>query len=68
MANSAQILHNLRDSPSLGRLVDDYARQCYASAVIRAAHETGLAESVFPRQLPYSRDQLLDMRFLPPER
>jgi hypothetical protein len=61
----SQILLKLRDSPSLNRLIDDYAHECYPCAVIRAAHETGLAEAIFPARLPYSRDQLLDMRFLP---
>lgn len=61
----SQILQRLDDSPSLRHLVDDFARQRYASAVRRAAAETGLPESRFPVENPWSAGQLLDPDFIP---
>jgi hypothetical protein len=60
-----QILHLLKQSPSLKRLVDEYADESYESAVFRAAIDTGLPESSFPAKNPFSSDELLERRFLP---
>jgi hypothetical protein len=55
----------LDESPSLARLVDQFAREQYEAGACRAAHETRLACSTFPPALPYSREQLLDRNFVP---
>ena len=61
----SQIIDLLEQSPSLDRLFDEYARKRYRAAVIRAAQVTCLAEHVFPYELPYTREQLLDWNFIP---
>jgi hypothetical protein len=55
----------IEDSPSFGPSVMEVAVKVYPKAVHRAAEETGLPESTFPRAIPYSRDQLLDPHFIP---
>jgi hypothetical protein len=60
-----QIDELLLDSPSLRRLLPEYALRVYGAAIRKAALETRLPESAFPEQLPYSEDQLLDARFYP---
>jgi hypothetical protein len=52
-------------SPSLRRLLPEYAQRVYRAAIGKAAVETRLPESAFPEQLPYSEDQLLDAHFYP---
>jgi hypothetical protein len=53
----------LRDNPSLkGKLEECYA-EAYELAVIAAARETGLPESVFPRAAPYSFERAADTDF-----
>ncbi|HEY0062707.1 MAG TPA: DUF29 domain-containing protein [Telluria sp.] len=61
----SQISRKLKQSPSLKRFVMEYASECYEAAVIRAANDTGLPEGLFPRTLPYSEEQLLNMRYIP---
>jgi hypothetical protein len=60
-----RILHNIEQSPSLGRLVPELSARAYAGAVRRAAVETGLPVSTFPRNNPYPADALLDVDFVP---
>ncbi len=43
---------------------ESFART-YGDAVERASIETGLSEDSFPRQCPFSADQVLDRNFLP---
>ena len=55
----------LTDSPSLrGRLVETILDE-YPDARFNAANESGLPESLFPEQCPYSAGQLLDGSFWP---
>lgn len=49
----------LADSPSLRRLVPEMIADGYTLARLRAADETGLAESVFPASCPFSADDVL---------
>jgi hypothetical protein len=42
-----------------------YADKVYPSAVTRAAQETMLPKHTFPPANPFSRDQLLDLDFIP---
>jgi hypothetical protein len=55
----------IEDSPSLKRLVAEYAGAAYESAADQAALETGLARSTFPASCPFSETELLDPRFIP---
>lgn len=61
----SQIALQLEDSPSLATHVMSYADKAYPSAVTRASLETGLDESSFPPANPYTRDELLDLKFIP---
>lgn len=51
--------------PSLKACVQDEMIEAYGYAVIKAAKETGISESVFPAQIPYSLEQILDDEFYP---
>lgn len=55
----------LEQSPSLERLVPQYAEAAFNKAVALASDETGLPRSAFPDANPYSRQELLDEHFLP---
>lgn len=61
----SQIIRLLKQSPSLKRPFDEYAHDAYRTAVNRASRTTGLAKSMFPKDLPYTREQLLDGDFVP---
>lgn len=53
------------DSPSLHRAVVMSLAKVYPDAVRRARIQTGLPMESFPRQCPFTRDQILDEDFLP---
>ena len=55
----------LEENPSLRREVSQSANRVYERAVRAAALETGLPESNFPPESPYSSEQLLDSTFFP---
>ena len=61
----SQIVHLLRASTSLKSAVEQFATASYAAAVRRAAAETGLPRSAFPREYPYTNTELLDLEFVP---
>jgi hypothetical protein len=61
----SQIMRLLKHNPSLGLEVEQQAAESYACAVFRAAQETGLPENLFPSENPYSKQDLLDLRFIP---
>jgi len=54
-----------RQSPSLRAAVPNALKEVYIDAVDGAASETGLPAATFPRECPYSPDQILDLSFLP---
>ena len=60
-----EIAELLEDSPSLRPSLPDIIERRYPAARKRALRETGLAESVFPRQCPFSLEQLFDEDFWP---
>jgi hypothetical protein len=60
-----RILLLLESSPSMRPRVMKFSMDCYTDARRRAALETGLDITTFPRQLPYSVAQLLDHDFMP---
>jgi hypothetical protein len=53
-------------SPSLRGLAAESFGQTYPRARRQASAETGLLQSAFPTECPYSFDQLMDDDFLPP--
>ena len=61
----AEVKHLLEQSPSLKRVVLESVTRIYGDAVEQASIETGLPEDSFPRECPFSPDQVLDRNFLP---
>lgn len=55
----------LKDAPSMRASVRPFAVDCYPTARRRAAAETGLDISMFPAQLPYTVEEILDGDFIP---
>jgi len=60
-----RIANHLRKNPSLKSLVPETYEEAYDYAVLRAAKETGMDESVFPTQCPWTFDQVMNGDFLP---
>ena len=56
---------HLRDNPSLKAITSAVIDQAYGNAVIQAADETGLPETTFPAECPWSFDQILEPSFWP---
>jgi hypothetical protein len=52
-------------SPSLRRFATESAGSAYPDARRVAAKETGLAQTAFPAECPYSFDQLMDLDYFP---
>ncbi|MES2316657.1 MAG: DUF29 domain-containing protein [Pseudomonadota bacterium] len=55
----------IEQSPSLARHVQSSAELEYQRSLRQAVKETGLAKPVFPSELPYSKEQLIDFDFIP---
>ncbi len=49
----------LSDSPGLKNKLDDTIRVAYQKAKVMASSETGLPETVFPEECPYSIEQIM---------
>lgn len=60
-----RLLLLFKDMPSLRIKAHDEAENAYSFAVMKAADETGLIESTFPQQLPYTISQMLNEDFYP---
>jgi hypothetical protein len=60
-----RIARLIENSPSLARLINDYAEREYRRAVRKTARETGLPVSTFPTTNPFTAAQLLDEDFVP---
>ncbi len=60
-----QIRTLLEDSPSLHQEIHLKLDKGYKDAVNIAADETGILESIFPKNCPFSLDQCLDNEFFP---
>lgn len=56
---------HLEDNPSLKAHLEEAARRAYEIAVLSVERETGLEESSFPSNCPFSPDQLFDHQFMP---
>jgi Domain of unknown function DUF29 len=61
----AELEDIFEQSPSLRRLAAESFGQTYPRARRQASVETGLPETAFPGECPYSFDQLMDDDFLP---
>ncbi len=55
----------LIDNPSLKPLINNYLYNSYQKAILKAANETGLDESIFPQACEWSVEQILDNEFYP---
>lgn len=60
-----RLVSHLADNPSLKSRLDEAMSQAYRLATIEAERETGLSESSFPSDCPFSFDQLMDDSFWP---
>lgn len=59
------LTRHLADNPSLKSKVAEAIAAAYGDATISASAETGLAESAFPTECPWSFDQMMDTGFWP---
>jgi hypothetical protein len=50
---------HLEENPSLKSILDISIVSAYRHARLKAARETGLAESIFPETCPYSAEQIM---------
>ena len=64
-AQRSELQSLFEQSPSLRGAAAPRIQRAYGSAAHRASVETGLPESTFPSENPYSIEQLLDPRFFP---
>jgi len=55
----------LKKNPSLSSALDETFTDAYESAVPLASAETGLDESVFPSECPWTFEQTMDAEFWP---
>ena len=60
-----QIRKLLRESPSLRTVVDQLLGEAYVEARDKASDETGLEETAFPADCPFTPEQILSEDFLP---
>ena len=63
----SQIEAVLEDSPSLRQDLAANIDGAYLGAHLRAAGETGIDFTLFPEQLPFTADEVMDPEFLPRE-
>jgi len=59
------VVDHLSDNPSLKSLIPDAVARAYRDAVLRAADETKLSETVFPASCAWSFEQIMDPDFWP---
>jgi hypothetical protein len=60
-----QVRELVDESPSLGSMLSADLSVIYEAAVVKAVIETGLEDSSFPAECPYTPDQILSEDFLP---
>ena len=60
-----EIASLLKEMPSLRNAMVRNLPEAYLRAVLRAAVQTGLAESTFPETCPFRLEQVLDREFFP---
>lgn len=60
-----KIERRLSKSPSLKHDLYEITRDAYGDAILSAARETGMEESVFPQESPWSFEQAISSDFFP---
>lgn len=60
-----RIKDHVKENPSLKSKMANALIKSYRYAVIKGAKETELSESIFPKEMPYSLEQILDDNFYP---
>jgi len=60
-----RVAKHLKDNPSLKGFLAEMYREVYDYAVLEAAKETGMDETVFPQQCPWTFEQAMDADFWP---
>jgi Domain of unknown function DUF29 len=55
----------LEDSPSLRPIVKESLARAYADARVNAAEQTGLSEADFPKECPFSSQEIMSRSFYP---
>ena len=55
----------LKSMPSLKNKIPDVINDAYELSVYTAEKETGLSSSIFPKERPYTQDQILNNNFYP---
>ncbi|ASM10253.1 DUF29 domain-containing protein [Serratia marcescens] len=60
-----KIARRLEKNPSLKRELPEMTVEAYGDAIISATRETGLDETVFPQDMPWTLAQALDGNFMP---
>jgi len=63
-----ELVHHLRDNPSLDAQLDEAIEDAYGGATKIARGETGLAKSTFPATCPWTWAQIMDEEFWPETR
>lgn len=59
-----RILRVLRKNPSLKANLDETCRDAYSDAILIAARETGLPETLFPENNPFNWEETIDDHWL----
>jgi len=60
-----RVVDHLRENPSLKSKLPDIYRDTYDYAVLGAFKDTGLSKSTFPKQCPWTFEQVIDDTFWP---
>ena len=60
-----EVAAHMNDNPSLKAVLSQAIDQAFGTAAIEAETETGLAESTFPTDCPWSFDQIMHAEFWP---
>ena len=60
-----RVVRHLADNPSLRSQVDAVTASAYGDATLEAERETGLPESAFPAECPWSFQEIMNEEFWP---
>ena len=60
-----RLIELFEESPSLKPYFEEVMNKCYGKARKKAAIETGMDIDIFPTELPFSLDEVLDTEYLP---
>jgi len=61
----SRIADHLKDNPSLKGVLTEIFDRAYRYAVMEAVKETGMGESVFPSECPWTYQQVMDANYWP---